>query len=125
MNPQGVEENYLGNENDEAAETMKFKKSEREMLATIHTHILSFSMIFFLLGTVLISIPMNSKLKNFLLIEPFISTVVTFGGIWFMWKGFVEIKYLIMLSGALITFTFVMSVIIIVKNCLILPTPKK
>lgn len=45
--PSGVEENYLGNEDDETAEVMKFHKSEREMLTTVHTHVLSMSFIFF------------------------------------------------------------------------------
>ncbi|MGI9551375.1 MAG: hypothetical protein ACR2MT_09260, partial [Aurantibacter sp.] len=48
--PAGMEENYLGNETDEDATVMKFKKSEREMLTIVHTHILSMSLIFFLLG---------------------------------------------------------------------------
>ena len=48
--PSGIEENYLGNEDDEDAPIMKFKKSEREMLTIVHTHILSMSVIFFLLG---------------------------------------------------------------------------
>jgi len=39
--PAGMEENYLGNEADEDAAVMKFKKSEREMLTIVHTHILS------------------------------------------------------------------------------------
>lgn len=45
--PNGIQENYQGNEEDEDAEIMKFKKSEREMLTTVHTHILSMSFIFF------------------------------------------------------------------------------
>ncbi|MFD2432291.1 hypothetical protein ACFSO9_01310 [Mesonia maritima] len=48
----GIQENYLGNENDENAEVMKFKKSEREMLTIVHTHILSMSVIFFFSGRV-------------------------------------------------------------------------
>ena len=46
--PNGIEENYLGNEQDEDAEIMKFKKSDREMLTIVHTHILSMSLVFFL-----------------------------------------------------------------------------
>ena len=45
--PTGMEENYLGNEENEDALVMKFKKSEREMLTIVHTHILSMSFIFF------------------------------------------------------------------------------
>ena len=49
--PDGVEQNYLGNENEELdVQIMKFEKGEREMLTIIHTHILSMSFIFFLLG---------------------------------------------------------------------------
>ena len=45
--PNGIEEQYLGNETDEDAEVMKFKKSEQEMLTLVHNHILSMSIIFF------------------------------------------------------------------------------
>ena len=45
---QGIVENYNGNEDNEDAEEMKFKKSDHEMLNIIHTHILSMSLIFFI-----------------------------------------------------------------------------
>ena len=32
VNPNGIQEQYLGNEHDEDAEIMKFKKGENEML---------------------------------------------------------------------------------------------
>ena len=48
--PTGIQENYLGNEDDLEAEVMKFRKPKREMLTIIHTHILSMSVIFFILG---------------------------------------------------------------------------
>ena len=47
---QGIRVNYNGNEDNEEAEEMKFKKSDHEMLNIIHTHILSMSIIFFILG---------------------------------------------------------------------------
>ena len=50
LTPVGVEENYLGNEDVPDVDVMKFKKSPREMLNIIHTHILSMSFIFFFLG---------------------------------------------------------------------------
>ena len=53
--PQGIEENYLGNEDDEFAEVMKFKKGSREMLTIVHTHVLSMSFIFFLIGAILLT----------------------------------------------------------------------
>jgi len=70
--PHGIVENYLGNEEDEEAEVMKFKKGEREMLTIIHTHILSMSLIFFLLGGLVWLAKLSHKLKMFLTIEPFL-----------------------------------------------------
>ncbi len=105
--PDGIEENYLGNENMEPVVIMKFKKSEREMLTTIHTHILSMSFIFFLLGGLIAITSLSNKLKAFLIIEPFLSILLTFGGIYLMWKGILWMKYVVMISGCLMTAVFV------------------
>ena len=112
-NPNGIEEQYLGNESDEDAEIMKFKKSDQEMLTLVHNHILSMSIIFFLVGMILSTTKLNKKLKLFLMIEPFASVLLTFGGIFLLWKGLLWMKYIIMLSGALMTLTYTISVIII------------
>jgi hypothetical protein len=112
-NPNGIEEHYLGNEDIEDAEIMKFKKSPREMLTTVHSHILSMSLIFFLLGLILAVTKLNTNLKLFLIIEPFVSVLLTFGGIYFLWKGMSWFKYLVMFSGTLMTLTFTISTFII------------
>ncbi|SNQ43903.1 hypothetical protein [Cellulophaga lytica] len=111
--PAGITENYLGNEEDEDAEVMKFKKSKREMLTTVHTHILSMSFIFFLLGGLVWLTKLPKKLKLFLTIEPFLSVLLTFGGIYLLWSGLLWMKYIIMISGALMTLTFTMSVLVV------------
>ncbi len=111
--PEGIEENYLGNENVKDADVMKFKKGDREMLTIIHTHILSMSFIFFLLGGILLLTRLPKKLKFFLIIEPFFSILLTFGGIYFMWKGILWMKYIVILSGILMTSVFLASVLII------------
>ncbi|MDH5367574.1 MAG: hypothetical protein OEW67_11335 [Cyclobacteriaceae bacterium] len=116
LNPSGLEENYVGNEENEEAEILKFKKAEGELITTIHTHILSFSLIFFALGFVLLSVPMSLSFKKFLLIEPFISIVVTFGGVWLLWLGYSWLKYIVMISGMLITLTFVLQVAMIIRG---------
>jgi len=115
-NPKGIEEQYLGNESNEDAAIMKFKKSDREMLTLVHNHILSMSIIFFLLGIILSTTQLNKKLKLFLLIEPFISVVVTFGGIYLLWKGLLWMKYFVIISGILMTLTFTLAVIIILTQ---------
>ncbi|MET7028095.1 hypothetical protein [Sediminicola luteus] len=110
---QGIEENYLGNEADEEAEIMKFKKSDREMLTIVHTHILSMSFIFFLLGGILWFANLSKNLKLFLTVEPLLSVVLTFGGIYFLWSGVLWMKYVIIFSGTLMTATFTVSSLLV------------
>lgn len=116
LTPSGLEENYIGNEENEEAGIMKFKKAEGELITTIHTHILSFSLIFFALGSILLTVPMSLSFKKVLLIEPFISIIVTFGGVWLLWLGYVWLKYIVMISGMLITATFILQVLMIVRS---------
>ncbi len=115
-NPNGIEEQYLGNENDEEAKVMKFKKSDKEMLSIVHGHILSMALIFFLLGLILSTTKLNFKLKVFLMVEPFISVILTFGGMYLLWKGLTFMKYVVMLSGILMTLSYTLSVLIILKQ---------
>lgn len=117
-NPQGIEERYLGNENDEAATVMKFKKSRGEVMTMVHNHILSLSVIFFLLGGLVATTSINKRLKSFLMIEPFVSILCTFGGIYFMWSGILWMKYVIMVSGVLMTIAFTLSIFFILKGIL-------
>ena len=115
-NPNGIEEQYLGNEDDENAEVMRFKKSPQEMLTLVHNHILSMSIIFFLLGGLVSITKLNKKLKLFLMIEPFASVLLTFGGLYLLWTGMLWMKYIVMFSGLLMTLTFAASTFIILKQ---------
>lgn len=116
--PAGIEENYLGNEDDPDAEVMKFEKGEREMLTIIHTHILSISFIFFLLGIIVLFTKLPKGLKFFLIIEPFFSILLTFGGIFFVWKGIFWFKYVVLISGILMSLTFISAVLIVLYQLL-------
>ena len=116
--PAGIEENYLGNEDDEDAHVMKFKKGDREMLTIVHTHILSMALIFFLLGGLVWIADFPKKWKLFLTIEPFLSVILTFGGIYLMWKGISWFKYIVIFSGILMTITFVFSSGLVFWQCL-------
>jgi hypothetical protein len=115
-NPQGIEEQYLGNEDREIITEMKFKKTSKQMLNIVHSHILSMSLIFFLVGGILSLTKLNKKLKLFLMIEPFLSVLLTFGGIYLLWSGITWMKYVVMLSGTLMTLTYTASVIIILTQ---------
>ena len=110
----GVEEHYLGNELDEDAEVMKFKKAEKDIITTVHNHVTSMSLIFLVLGGILLLTSIPKGLKKFLIVEPFISIILTFGGIWLMWSGVLWFKYVVIFSGILLTLTFTTSVILIV-----------
>ncbi|TVZ55100.1 hypothetical protein OD91_0342 [Lutibacter sp. Hel_I_33_5] len=115
-NPRGIEERYLGNEADENAAIMKFKRNKSEMMTLFHNHVLSLSVIFFILALILSTTSINMGLKKFLMIEPFASIILTFGGIYIMWLGHTWLKYVIMFSGILMTLTYTASVLIILKQ---------
>lgn len=114
--PNGIEEQYLGNETDEDTMVMKFKKSEKEMLSLVHNHVLSMSIIFFLVGLLLSIVKLNKILKLFLMIEPFVSVILTFGGIYLLWTGLLWMKYVVMFSGIAMVLTFTVSTIIILSQ---------
>ena len=113
---QGIEENYLGNEDDLEAEAMKFKKTESQMLNITHTHILSMSVIFFILSVLVYFTSVTSFLKKFLMFEALLSVLLTFGGIYLLWLDILWMKYIVMISGSLMIFTFVLSVLFIAKE---------
>ena len=112
-NPSGIESHYNGNENDQDAIVMQFKKSKREILTLVHNHILSLSLIFFILALILSTTSINMKLKQFLMFEPFASVLLTFGGIYLMWMGVSWFKYIVMISGMLMTLSFIVTTILI------------
>lgn len=112
----GIETNYLGNEKDEDAQIMQFKKSEREIITLVHNHVLSMSLIFFLLGGLLSLTSINRKMKNVLMFEPFVSIILTFGGIYILWIGVLWFKYIIMLSGIAMVLSIVFSSFFILKE---------
>lgn len=114
--PQGVQENYLGNEDDENAIEMKFKKTERQVLGMIHSHIISMSIMFLLLGFFVSLTKLSYSLKMFLIIEPFFSVLLTFGGIYFLWCGLTIFKYVIVFSGILMTLSFAFGSIIVLAQ---------
>lgn len=118
LNSQGIVQNYLGNEDDENAEEMHFKKSEREILTLIHNHVLSLSLIFFILGTLLYMTNTSDRLLSFLMFEPFLSLLLTFGGIYILWTGIIWFKYVIMLSGMAMVISLLAMSTLIIWSCL-------
>ena len=110
FSPSGAVERFRGSEeNIEGDFEIKenYPKSISEMLMTTHNHIIGFSFIFFTTGLIFY---FNSILKGFwktfLLTEPFISIILSFGSIWgmrFIDKGFV---YVTIISATLLYISF-------------------
>lgn len=114
--PSGISQNYLGNEDNPNAKSMKFKKTKHEMLNIMHTHFLSMSIIFLVLGLLVYGCRMPHLLKSFLLLEPMVSVLVTFGGIYLLWKETPWMSYIVIVSGTLMTLSFVLSVVYVLKT---------
>ena len=110
---QGIEENYLGNESDEEAEELSFKMSRKQVLNIIHSHVISYTLIFFMLATILVFSSVALPWKRVLLIEPPVSILLTFGGLWLLWSGLVWMKYVIMVSGMALSAGFYLMVVMI------------
>jgi len=114
--PIGIEEHYKGNEFSDDQEVMKFKKSEKEILNIVHAHILSMSLIFLAIGYFLTKTDISNPLKNFLIVEPFVSIVLTFGGIYMLWLEISWFTYVIMVSGLLLHLCYFLAVFLIFKE---------
>lgn len=115
---EGIQENVLGNEFDEEADELHFKMSERELHGIIHSHVITLSILFVVLSLLIFFTTLPPFFKSFLMIEPTVSLVVTFGGLWMMWHGFTWVKYLIMASGILMHLSIVCIVLVLLKNLL-------
>ena len=80
----GISDHYAGSEiKDEFDIPEDFPKPFSELLLTTHNHVITFSIIFFILGSVFYynSIIIGNW-KLILIIEPFISILLTFGSLW-------------------------------------------
>lgn len=118
FNPKGIEENVLGNEVDEYADELHFKMSERQLHAIIHSHVITLGLLFVLLSFIFFFSSYSKLVKSFLMIEPMISLITTFGGLWLLWNGIVWMKYIIMFSGILMHLSFILIVILLLKDLL-------
>ena len=88
-------------------------KSTGELLMTTHNHILGFSFIFLFVGIIFyFNSVIDGFWKTFLLIEPLISIIVSFGSMWavrLIWDGFI---YLTVFSALLMYLSYFLMVII-------------
>ena len=114
LNQTGTIENYAGSTivNDFDIPEY-FPKPFSEMLLITHNHVTAFSIIFLLLGFIFYhnSIIVN-KWKTFLIIEPFLTTLVTFFSLWGIRYIATSFAVITMISGIVMYSSFYIIVFI-------------
>ncbi len=109
LDPPGIAERFKGTEEmgidiDSLPEgrELQAEKSKSDLLNITHTHILALSMVFLLVGGIFsYTTILPAWLKSFVLIEPFVSLVATFGGMWLVRYGSAGWSWLLAASGLL------------------------
>lgn len=119
MTPQGVVEQYkgIGENRVDQAEELKFPKPYKDMLTTTHNHILGLSSLFLIVGFLYLHAGDRKAWRLAVAIEPLLSLVVTFGGLWvmrYLWDPFV---YIVILSGTLMVGCYAWMSIAIMIDC--------
>ena len=81
--PSGTSEHFAGSKiSDDFDIPDKYPKPFTELLNTTHTHVISLTFIFLIIGGIFyFNSIITGSMKTFLIVEPFISIIVTFGGI--------------------------------------------
>lgn len=120
LTPQGVVEQYKGKAKSELqpTEEIKFPKPLKDMLITTHNHILGLSSLFLIMGLLYLATGRGSWLHIFISVEPLISLILTFGGLWivrYLWSPFV---YIVILSGALMIGAYGWMSLVVMKSAL-------
>ncbi len=103
--PSGIVDHYRGSESTEGV--MHFPKSFSEMLSITHTHLLAMVVIFVLSGVSLAlceTVPEGRK--RFLITEPFVALLVSFGAMWLMRYADPRFSILLALSSGIMAATF-------------------
>ncbi len=106
MNSSGTVTRYNGSQVTESEDEFEipehYPKPISELLITTHNHIISMALIFLAIGMIFyFNTVISGFWKGFLLFEPMISVVLTFGSIWGMRFLNPSFVYLTMLSGIL------------------------
>jgi len=122
MSPAGLSEEFAGSSDLNQVDEMKFAKSSREMFTFIHNHILSISLVFFVVGSIFyFSSLVSDRVKRFLLVEPLVAVVTTFGGIALVRFVGEEFSWLVIISGASLFLCYLTMVTLILHELWMTP----
>lgn len=110
-NPRQIQYSIQGlpDELQENAEEIILPKTKKEMIITTHNHVIVLSIVFLIEAILFLSLVQSSKLK-WIVYEPFVSLILTFGSLWMVFLGFPFFSYLAFISGILMhTFFYYIS----------------
>ena len=100
----GMIEQYLGN-NDEWAP--KLPKTLQDLVSHTHEHITMFAIIFLSLALIFAyNNTIKGFWKRFLMLEPFVSIIITFGGFFVIRYITTNFSYIIMISSSIMYICF-------------------
>lgn len=117
LSSQGVQEQFLGSAHGGSDQEMKYAKSANEMYVFLHNHILSLSLVFFALGGIFFFSSLASEsVKKFLIVEPFVAVVTTFGGIVLLRLVSPLFSWLVLVSGISLFLCYGIMVVLILKE---------
>ena len=126
MRPNGIAERFLGTEGagvDPASlppeRELQYEKSAAELLNVTHTHMISLALLFLAVGGVfLLAEGVPTWLRGTLVVEPFVSIVLTFGGMWLLRYHSPSWSLLLAASGTLMTLCFYLMTAISLRQLL-------
>ena len=104
----GTLEHYNGSKVDNTFDIPeKYPKPISELLNTTHTHVISMTFIFLILGTIFFfNSIITGIFKTIFIVEPFLSIIITFGGIWLIRFVNPLFSYVVIFSGILMYLSF-------------------
>ena len=114
----GMVEQYLGNDDEWEP---KLSKTLKDLVSHTHEHITMFSIIFLSLGFIFsYNSLINGFWKSFLILEPFISIIITFGGFFVLKYISTKFSYIIIISSSLMYICFYIMLFVCLYELIIL-----
>ena len=114
---EGIAAQFRGAPESANLAELKYAKTPTEVYTFLHNHVLSLSLIFFVVGGLLyFSSTISPAVKGFLIIEPFLAIATTFGGIWLMWSISEHFSWLVIISGISMVGCYLVMVFLILRE---------
>jgi hypothetical protein len=115
--PSTIIEHYNGSENTDNFNEMKMAKPLIQLVLTVHNHIISFVLIFTYVSILFYFVhSIGNRMKRFLMIEPFISILVTFGSMFLIRYIDPNFVFLMIFSSSVMYLSYFVMVFYILKS---------